>query len=345
MRTALSFLPALALFPVCSDDLPASKSESKGQGAQHTATYDIRDLVERPESLIWSGPAWDGFRANRRFRDATPAERAVPVVRAMLAALDAGSGKPATADLESIQILNGTRLVIRADAAWHAQVAETLKALRRLADLRVIVQANLYEVDQAFYNRVAGAKRLSTEELEELERKFLAGVAPKDGSLWQRLGRQKPLQAGEEVKIDNRLEAAVLSRHTVVRYGPKPKQVRQRDKAGEPSLEGVSFVTGVRVSPDRRFVWLKLTETAAELKGMSKVKVWDLTGKEADIEVPVLDEATHSRGLIIPDGGSELVAVHYRPASAREKGQWWVLSLTPRIYIEEEERAIRRGLK
>jgi hypothetical protein len=351
MRTVLSLLPVLALFALIADEAPpgpraasapAGKQEGKGQHALYTVTYDIRDLVDRPESLVVSGPGRIGFGAIPRLRDAGPAQKAAPVVRAVVAALD-GSGGRSAADLENIQLLGGTRLVIRADAAGHALVDQALKALRRLADVRVIVQANLYEVDQATYTRVASARRLTSEELEKLERQFLAGAAPKDGSLWQRLDRQKPLLAGEEVKIDNGVEAEVVSRLRVVLCPTGASRPREGDKDCRAVLEGVSFVAGVRVSPDRRYVWLKLTEKATELKGINKVKVPGPTGKDVDVAVPVLDEDVHSRAVIIPDGGSELAPVHYRPASAREKGRWWVLRLTPRIYIEEEERAIRRG--
>jgi hypothetical protein len=349
MRTVLCFLPALALFSLAADAPPGPAPQSpagikvgKGQPALYAATYDIRDLVERPESWRASGSGWGGFRANSRLREGDPAQQVAPVVRAVLAALGGPGGKPA-ADREDFQILNGNRLVIRTDAARHALVAQALQGLRRLADVRVLVRANLYEVDHATYTRVAGARRPSPEELEELERRFLAGAAPKAEGPWQRLDRQKPLQAGEEVRIDNGREAAVLSRHFAVRCLPSPDQLRKGDRDPQAALEGVSFLAGVRVSPDRRFVWLKLTEKATDLKGLARVRVPDPAGNDVAAEVPVLDEDVHSRGVIIPDGGSELVPVQYRPASARQKGRWWVLSLTPRIHIEEEERALRRG--
>jgi len=36
-----------------------------------------------------------------------------------------------------------------------------------------------------------------------------------------------------------------------------------------------------------------------------------------------------------------LIPVHYRPRSVQEKNRWWVLSITARIIIEEEEQQIR----
>jgi hypothetical protein len=65
--------------------------------------------------------------------------------------------------------------------------------------------------------------------------------------------------------------------------------------------------------------------------------------KQLDAEVAFVKESTYARVLEIPDGGTILVPVHYRSASAVANERWWVLSITPRIYIEEEEQAIREG--
>src|SRR5205085_7737606 len=56
-----------------------------------------------------------------------------------------------------------------------------------------------------------------------------------------------------------------------------------------------------------------------------------------------LDEPAQSRELIIPDGGALLVPLQFRPRAVREKDRWWVVSLTPRILIEEEEQVYRRS--
>src|SRR5205085_2891974 len=58
-------------------------------------------------------------------------------------------------------------------------------------------------------------------------------------------------------------------------------------------------------------------------------------------EVPLVKESAYTQTLEIPDGGTILVPVHYRPPAAAAKDRWWVLAITPQIYIEEEERAER----
>ena len=122
-----------------------------------------------------------------------------------------------------------------------------------------------------------------------------------------------------------------------------PKQARKGKTERQIVWEGVSFLAGIRVSPDRRFVRIQLTEKAAELQDILKVKTSVLTGQKVDAEVPFLK--SHS----FADGGRSGWRLRpcpraFRPRSAKEKDRWWVLCITPRIVIEEEERVIREGI-
>ena len=54
---------------------------------------------------------------------------------------------------------------------------------------------------------------------------------------------------------------------------------------------------------------------------------------EVVLEVPYLKEATHSRVRDIPDGGTLLLPLHYRPRAARDSNRWLILQFTPRISI------------
>ena len=58
-----------------------------------------------------------------------------------------------------------------------------------------------------------------------------------------------------------------------------------------------------------------------------------------------MKESTQTTSRDIPDGGSVLVPVHYRPRSAQEKNRWWVLTITARIVMEEEEQAMERPVE
>jgi hypothetical protein len=273
------------------------------------ATYDIRELARNPgaAALVEAIVAMDGAPINR----------------------------------DAIQVLNGTRLVIQTSAARHKEIGELIQVYRRrLADLAVVVNARLHEVDDAFCKKLRNAKRMP---LDELERLFLDGKLT--DSLFKLLDKQALVQAGDEIKMPNDSDVTLLSRHNVVACLAGPEQMRKGDKGRQLVLEGVAFTAGVQVSGDRRSVRMKLTEKATAIEEIQKRKIWDPNsvppGRQMDVEVPLLREAVHTRMLEIPDGGTILVPVHYRPASVQAKERWWVLSITPRIYIEEEERAIR----
>jgi hypothetical protein len=300
--------------------------------ALSTIIYDIRDLVQKGEVPVSA----DGWNSSWKKLSGEPAQRAAAVVRALLDVVDAESGVPAANAAETIEIVNAAKLSVRASGSRHAAIAEALQFLRRLADLAVIAQARLYEVDEAFYTRVKNAKHVP---LEELERQFLEGKGPKDDT-FQLLAKQKLVLTGEPVKRDNGGQAALLSWHRVLTYLPSPEQVRKGQKSRQTILEGVSFLAEMRVSPDRRWVRVKLTEKATQLQALEKIKVFDPKDQEVDAEVPFVGETVSTRVWDIPDGGTLLVPVAMRPPAVGGQERRWVLWITVRIYIEEEERLI-----
>jgi hypothetical protein len=301
-------------------------------GAVHAATYDIGDLVEHS--------------ARRK-----AIQRAATIVQTLVGDRDRLPGKQ---EELSIEVRNGTKLSVRASARGHIQVQEVLQALRRVADLSVILRAQLYEVDNTFYTRLKSTKRVP---LDEAEKQFLAGKAPKD-ELFKILEKLSPVQVGDDPKVKDGSEMQLLSRHDVITCLPNPheimKLVGQGPAPNQTVLEGVAFPARVQVTPDRRFVRLTLTQKATELEALWKFKVATegLMGaervgadaKDWNAEIPLVLESTDTRQLEIPDGGSILVPVSYRPLSLKDKNRWWVLSITPRIVIEEEEQQIRQGM-
>jgi hypothetical protein len=89
---------------------------------------------------------------------------------------------------------------------------------------------------------------------------------------------------------------------------------------------------------------MKVTEKAVDLLSVDKRKVRRYEDdKEVEAEEPFVKESTNARMLYVGDGGTMLVPVHYRPQSLQAKDRWWVLSISTRIYIEEEERRLRAG--
>jgi hypothetical protein len=206
------------------------------------------------------------------------------------------------------------------------------------SEMDVIMKARLYEVDEAFHNKLAKGKWLSKADLEELETKPRA-----DGKLFALLAKQKPFQAGKEINIGPGKEGVLLTATKPIKCSPAPDQLRQGKKGPQTIDEGFTLSAQVHISADRRFVRARFLEKSLEIEGIEKVKVVvDEKGTEAVGEVVSAKEASLSQARYIPDGGSILLPLHYRPPAVRKKGRWLVAEITPRIYIEEEERA-RRG--
>ncbi len=208
-------------------------------------------------------------------------------------------------------------------------------------DLNVFVKADLYEVDEAFWKRLKNVRHIPVDDLLR-QATEATGYAEK-GTLFDLLEKQKLLQTGAKVQADIGQETALLSRHKLVRCLPSPDQARRGEKARQTILPGVSFLAAVQVSPDRRVVRFKLTEKAADLQAIDRVKVWDDTGeKEVEADSVFLKESSHTQVLEVPDGATQFVAVHSRPRALQAKSRWWVLAITPRIVIEEEEKEYRQ---
>jgi hypothetical protein len=212
-------------------------------------------------------------------------------------------------------------------------------------EIYVIVKAQLFEVEDAFYKKLAKTGWRSKEELEELERQFLnppKEKQPQAKSLFVDLEKQKLLLAGKEVNIDPNQEGLLLALGKPINCLPSPAQLRQGQQGPQVIHEGLSLRAQVQISADRRFVRAKFMEEWRELEGTEKVNVvLDEKGMEAVGEIAFLKEGKSSQVRDIPDGGSFLLPLHYRPRTMRESDRWLVALIVPRIYIEEEERLIR----
>jgi hypothetical protein len=207
------------------------------------------------------------------------------------------------------------------------------------SEIYVIMKARLYEVDEAFYKKLAAAARWRTKaELEELEEK-----PPGDRSLFALLEKQKPFLAGKEINIDPGKEAVLLTATRAINCLPTPDQLRQGKNGPQTIDESISLSAQVQLSADRRFVRTKFSEKSADIEGIETVKVLlDEKGTEGLGEIVFVKESSISQTRYIPDGGSLLLPLHYRPRAARNNDRWLVAEITPRIYIEEEEKERRR---
>jgi RNA polymerase sigma factor (sigma-70 family) len=168
-------------------------------------------------------------------------------------------------------------------------------------EIAVIVKAQLYEVDDAFYEKLAKEKRLSMEDLEELQRHFLAPPKqkqPEAVSSFKFLEKQKLLLDPKEMKLEIGKEGTLVSLNKQTNCLPSPDQLRKGDKSPQTIQEGVTLLAQLRLSADRRFVRAKFTEKSVELEGIDKVKVLDDAGNEAMAEIPFLKESRHHKCAI-----------------------------------------------
>lgn len=206
------------------------------------------------------------------------------------------------------------------------------------SEMYVILKARCYEVDETFHKKLTMARWRSRADLEELESKPLVA-----GPLFALLEKEKPFLARKEINIDPGKEGVLLTATRPINCLPTPEQLRRGKKSRQTIDEGFTLRARVQISADRRFVRARFLEKSLEIEGVEKVKVVvDEKGTEAVGEIVFAREASLSQARYIPDGGSILLPLQYRPAAVRKKEHWLVADITARIFIEEEERA-RRG--
>src|SRR5262249_10248209 len=157
----------------------------------------------------------------------------------------------------------------------------------------------LYEVDNAFHERLVKNKRLSREDLEELERnavKLPQPRSPAADSLFSLLEKQKKLLDGKEIHIEPGKEGVLLTSKKAIRFLPTPGQLRHGDKEPQTIHEGVALHAQVHISADRRFVRVRFVEKSLEIDGSEEVKtVVDNKGTEALGEIVFPKEVTLSQ--------------------------------------------------
>ena len=225
--------------------------------------------------------------------------------------------------------------------------ADEKRQPKNAKEIYVIVRAQLYEVDDAFYKRLAKARWHSKEDIEELEGQFLnppKKKQPEALSLFALLEKQKLLLAAKVINIDLGQEGSLLAWSKTINCLPSPDQLRQGQNGPQSIQEGVSLRVQIQINADRRYVRAKFMEKSLEIEGLEKVNVaLGNQGKEVVGEIAFLKEAGVSQMRDIPDGGTILVPLQYRPRAARENDRWLVAQVVPRIYIEAEERRIREA--
>jgi hypothetical protein len=288
-----------------ADDAKAETSAAKKN--LETVTYYVGDLVER-------ATAW------RKTIGADAPEGIEGVAHVLLSNIDPESWGAKDAD-NALTELHGGKLEIRATPDQHKQIAELLKALRRLADVSVVLEAELYEVDRAFVAKEikpALGKGSAASAIEEA----LAGKLRDEGKL---------IQSNKTTVIDGQA-AAFFSLRNAFAYLAQPAA----EKPYKTAFHGFSCRAAVTVSSDRRFIQVKLTRFVTDLLDLKK-QIDPDTDKETEIVVPRVKETSVTEKVEVGDGEHAVLTIPYRPATLA-KDKVLILLVQPVIRIEEEER-------
>lgn len=281
-----------------------------------TVTYDVRDLVDNRYRATGFGYPGGPYKVQDLMK---------MIIQTNLEVWSNPDGN------HSIQEVNGTRLEIRTSAKYHGEITSLLDSMRRLSDVAVIVNAALYEVDRAYYEKELQPKR-ANDQLEVIPL-GLAQQIHKRGVL------VKPLNVE---MIPNGEGAKIFSlRHALV-YRGKPKDPKNPLDAFATTWYGVSLKSSVSVSADRRSVKLKIAQQVTDLVEVRKKTVPNpFVGGNSEIEVPHIVESSTSATIEVKDGNYLLVPVRYQPPAAKDKDRVLVLLVQPDIYIEAEQKYMR----
>jgi hypothetical protein len=291
--------------------------------AAHSRTYDVRDVLNE---MPWLLPSLKNNLADV-FQNLEPTDEAGPLVRLVLNEVDL---RP----WETIDVLNGVKLVVLASPAHHEEIVNLLQALRRLADLEVVMNARLYEVDRAFVAKHVAPLFPVDAPPEERPR-----VVPIDKLLLEKITRQKLLLESEDVKIRPNQHASFLSRQSACRFAAGPRPDKEQRMLTGTGLAGVSFEVLPLVSADRRYLRLQISQKIVQLAGIDKTKALDVTtGKDVEAESPNLRRTSVTGTVQVPDGNPILMPVDYRPPDKGSEDKVWLLVARPLIWIEEEVR-------
>src|SRR5689334_5684114 len=76
---------------------------------------------------------------------------------------------------------------------------------KQASEIYVILKARIYEVDEAFHNKLAKAKWRSRAYLDDQESR------PPDDSLFAQLKKQKPVLVGKKINVDLGKEGLLLT--------------------------------------------------------------------------------------------------------------------------------------
>jgi hypothetical protein len=301
------------------------------QRAAYPAVYDIRDVLQQTELLLpQMQKMQDYVDAPCDLKDLQVSDNPLWLIR--LIHRDA-----ALRNWETIKVLNGSKLAVYATPSNHERINDLLTALRRLADLAVVMHATVYEVDCDYY-----AKYLAPllEQKPGKQTELPIALVPR---LAESLRQQTAVLESDELKIRPGQPTVFLSLEDTFRYRVHPGNTKdQPDPLYKEGLAGFRFGVQAEVSPDRRFLRLRISRQVTQLLHITKITIPD-AGTGLDVEAPNLRESSAAATMQLGDGQAILMPVAYRPPGLPED-RVWVLLAQPEIFIQEEYDLDQQGL-
>jgi hypothetical protein len=294
--------------------------------AAYAAVYDMRDVLQQKDFLLPELQEIQDYSDwQRDLKDLQVTDNPLWLIR--LLRVDT-----ALRDWETIKVLNGSKLAVYATPSHHKQIEDWLMTLRRLADVAVVMHAQICEVDRNYYAKYLAPLMVQGQGKPQ-ELPIIA--VPR---LAKSLQQQKVVLESDDLKIRPRQRTVFLSLQDTFRYlvhpGNTPDQAEEVYKDG---LTGFAFSVQALVSPDRRFVRLHITQKVTELVGIARTTILDpATGRCLAVESPDLGKTSAAATIQIPDGQTIVMPVAYRPPDLADN-RIWVLVAWPRIFIQEEE--------
>lgn len=239
-------------------------------------------------------------------------------------------------DRSSILEVNGTVLEIQTTKANHAEIVDLLAALRRSADVEVVAEAGLYAVDRAYYE-----KEIAPRFLTNRSRPLALDVAEQE-----KLRKASRVEKPNKVKLRNRGRGPLFSLRRAVAYEGPPRL--GGGKTNEVALVGVRLDLEARITGDRRFVIMNLTQRSDELDETRNRKT-NVKGEDVPLDVPRVRITSSSTTNSITVGDGVFVVI---PPSAplpgfTAKGPVPLLFMRATIWIGEEEAELKKmqGIK
>jgi hypothetical protein len=227
----------------------------------------------------------------------------------------------------ALKVLSEKKLEITGTKLLHEQIADLLEALRRQYDLIVNVHGELIEVERALFEKEIQPKLAKQ---PEGKRDWL--VVHENDDTAAEIRKKALTTKTNDTRIADGKNDLFLSQRTAFTYQTAAK------KKGI-GYHGVTLGTGIRVTADRRFLRLALTQTVTELVEINSIQLPTKPGEEPPtVETPNLHETKTTVTVEVDDGLCVVLPVAYTRPGNTEKKTVLLTLVQPKIIIGDEER-------